>query len=178
MTHQEQPQLLHSSVTGHVLLPSLLRGESVCQRRIQHTLAQEVSHTLTDSLQSAGQELYFSPHLCQELRCFSLKGSSRGRALLPDPLLQQQDASSAGSSGSVTGSRQKRCASTPRCRQSSCTASPCSAARAPPAALGSSSPRCPPRTFSPSPRALTSTLSVAAKLRRNATHTRTNGGPS
>ena len=37
---------------------------------------QEVSHTLTDSLESPGQALHF-PHLFQGLRWFSLKTSSR-----------------------------------------------------------------------------------------------------
>ena len=50
---------------------------------------QEVSHTLTDILESPGQALHF-PHLFQGLRWFSLKTSSRGWAVLPDPLLQQQ----------------------------------------------------------------------------------------
>ena len=50
------------------LLPSLLHEESVCQRRFQHSPSHEVSPVCRPSAP-------LLPHLCQELRCFSLEKS-------------------------------------------------------------------------------------------------------
>ena len=116
-------------------------SNQLCQRWFQLLLAQEVSHTLTDRLQSAGQALCFT-RICAGIFDASLSRTPRGAGpCFRIPFCNNSAASSAGSSGSVTGSGRIRCASTPLFHRSSCTASPFSAARAPPAALGSSSPR-------------------------------------
>ena len=106
VTREEQSQLLHSSVPAFVLAsgtccPPFFKRKAYANDGSSTSPTEEISHALTDSLQSASKALYFS-RICARSFDASLEGSSRGRAVLP----------------------------------------------APPVALASSSPRCPPSKFS------------------------------
>ena len=109
------------------LMPSLLHEESVCQRRFPHLPAQDVSHTLTDRLQSAGQALSFPP-------AFVLGASMPlSRGVLAGPGLASGSPSAITAllpvlarMGVLPGRGRSRCASTPLSHRSSCTTSPCS----------------------------------------------------